>query len=106
MEFSTMELKKRLAKIILLTIIFVNLVSLSNAEPQANKPYKVCPEIVTAKDTPCKVLKPTATIAVRLMEAPKTPLEQENERLKALVEELTSRLKELIEERNVSLPNN
>ena len=32
---------------------------------QVNKPFKVCPEIVTAKDTPCRVLGSTSSIVQR-----------------------------------------
>ena len=100
-----MEFQKQQGKIIPLSILFASLASLCNAEPQVNKPYKVCPEVVTAKDTPCRASKPTATVAVRLMEAPKTDLERENKHLKELVEQLTNKIKEL-EEQNVPLSNN
>ncbi len=36
------------------------------SEQLPNKPFKVCPEVVTAKDTPCRSLGPTAAIAVRM----------------------------------------
>lgn len=32
---------------------------------QVNKPFKVCPDIVTAKDTPCRVLGSTSSIVQR-----------------------------------------
>jgi hypothetical protein len=32
---------------------------------RSDKPFKVCPEVVTAKDTPCSVLGPTAAITQR-----------------------------------------
>lgn len=35
------------------------------SEPPPNKPFKVCPEIVTAKDTPCRVLGPTTAVVAR-----------------------------------------
>ena len=41
----------------------------SIAQPASDKPYKVCPEVVTAKDTPCRVLGPT-TAVVQRMETP------------------------------------
>ena len=53
------------------------------SEPQANKPYKVCPEVVTAKDTPCRVATPTAAIVSR-MEIPDTSKE-DRERVKAVI---------------------
>ena len=53
------------------------------SEPQANKPYKVCPEVVTAKDTPCKVATPTASIVHRI-EVPDTSKE-DRERVKAVI---------------------
>lgn len=36
------------------------------SEPPPSKPFKVCPEIVTAKDTPCRVLGPTTAIVHRI----------------------------------------
>jgi hypothetical protein len=92
MELCTMESKKRLDKIILPIILFVSLVPLSRAEPAANKPYKVCPLVVTVKDVPCRVPKPTAAITHRL-EIPVTndikQLEEENKMLRKIIEELT-----------------
>jgi hypothetical protein len=35
------------------------------SEQLPNKPYKVCPEVVTVRDTPCRVAKPTASIVQR-----------------------------------------
>lgn len=52
------------------------------SEPQASKPYKVCPEVVTAKDTPCKVATPTAAIVHR-MEIPKD--DKDRERVKMVI---------------------
>ena len=98
MNYGLSVLKKCLVLTFLLT-------GTAYSEPQANKPYKVCPEVVTAKDTPCKVAKPTATVAVRLMEAPKTDLEKENKHLRELVDRLINKIKEL-EEQNVPISNN
>ncbi len=36
------------------------------SEQLPSKPYKVCPEVVTAKDTPCRVATPTAAIVHRI----------------------------------------
>lgn len=37
------------------------------SEPQANKPFKVCPEeFVTVKDAPCRILGPTAAVVQRM----------------------------------------
>ena len=58
------------------------------SEPQANKPYKVCPEVVTAKDTPCKVATPTASIVQRI--------EKEDPRDKQIIE-LKDQIKQLEE---------
>jgi hypothetical protein len=55
------------------------------SEPQANKPYKVCPEVVTAKDTPCKVATPTAAIVHRT-EIPKD--DKDRERVKMVIDML------------------
>lgn len=53
---------------------------------QNNKPFKVCPEIVTAKDTPCRVLGPTTAIVNR-MEIPDTS-KADRERVRATIEML------------------
>jgi hypothetical protein len=62
------------------------------SDPAANKPYKVCPLVVTVKDVPCRVPKPTAAITHRL-EIPVTndikQLEEENKMLRKIIEELT-----------------
>lgn len=39
----------------------------SIAQPVSDKPFKVCPEVVKAKDTPCRVLGPTAVAANRMI---------------------------------------
>jgi hypothetical protein len=51
----------------------------------------VCPEVVTAKDTPCKVATPTASIVHRIetsADSKLKQLEEENKMLRKLVEEL------------------
>jgi hypothetical protein len=63
------------------------------SEQLPSKPFKVCPEVVRAKDTPCRVLGPTTAIVQRI-EIPNedkkkiAELEQENANLRKLVEEL------------------
>ncbi len=52
----------------------------------ASKPFKVCPEIVTAKDTPCRVLGTTTAIVSR-MEIPDTAKE-DRERVKQAIKAL------------------
>ncbi len=52
-------------------------------EPPPNKPFKVCPEVVTAKDTPCRALGPTAAVVNR-MEKPDTSKE-DRERVKETI---------------------
>ena len=64
------------------------LIGTAYSEPQANKPYKVCPEVVTAKDTPCKVATPTASIVHRV--------EKEDPRDKQIIE-LKDQIKQLEE---------
>ena len=61
--------------------------------PAASKPYKVCPDIVTAKDTPCQVAKPSAAIVHRLEVRESNDvrqLEEENKILRKKIEELTN----------------
>ena len=55
------------------------------SEQLPNKPFKVCPEIVTAKDTPCRVATPTAAIVHRT-EVPKD--EKDRERVKMVIDML------------------
>lgn len=58
-------------------------------EPQASKPYKVCPEVVEAKDTPCRVLGPNVAVVHRI-EVPnpdKKKIKELEEKIKALEEE-------------------
>jgi hypothetical protein len=63
--------------------------------PQASKPYKVCPDVVTAKDTPCRVATPEAAIVVRDIVTAPSALEQENKLLKEMIEQLVKKLEEL-----------
>ena len=62
--------------------------TVSIAQPASDKPFKVCPEIVQAKDTPCRVLGPTTSIVSR-MEIPDTS-RADRERVKAVIEMLRS----------------
>lgn len=67
------------------------------SEQLPNKPFKVCPEVVTAKDTPCRPLGPTASIVHRSKKSePKslTELEQENKQLKEAIKLLEEKLNE------------
>ena len=48
-----------------------------------NKPFKVCPDVVTSKDTPCRVLGPTTSIVNRI-EKPDTSKE-DRERVRATI---------------------
>lgn len=56
-------------------------------EPQANRPYKICPEkFVSIKDAPCRIIGPTASIVHR-MEIPnedKKKIEELEKRIKIL----------------------
>jgi hypothetical protein len=67
------------------------------SEPQANKPYKVCPSVVTAKDTPCRVVGPTSSIVQRdvVREDPKdkeiTELKDRVKQLEEMVRVLQSK---------------
>ncbi len=58
----------------------------AHSEQLPSKPFKVCPEVVTAKDTPCKSLSPTASIVNR-MELPDTS-KQDRERVKETIRAL------------------
>jgi hypothetical protein len=71
----------------------------SIAQP-ASKPYKVCPEVVTAKDTPCRVATPTASIVHRteIEKPPVSDLELENKILKEMIEKLVTKIEELEKE--------
>lgn len=64
--------------------------------PASNKPYKVCPEIVTAKDTPCHALGAEAAIVHRMEIVPtENRLETENKILKEMIEKLSNKIEEL-----------
>jgi hypothetical protein len=63
------------------------------SEPKASdKPFKVCPEIVTAKDTPCRVLGPTVAVVSRMEIEDKKDKEikELKEKIKILEEEIKS----------------
>jgi hypothetical protein len=65
------------------------------SEQLPSKPFKVCPEVVRAKDTPCRVLGPTAAVVQRIekpdeKEEELKKLREENANLRKLVEELKS----------------
>lgn len=42
------------------------LIGTAYSEQLPNKPFKVCPEIVAAKDTPCRVLGSTVAVVHRI----------------------------------------
>lgn len=63
------------------------------SEQPPNKPFKVCPEIVRAKDTPCRVLGPT-TAVVQRMEIKEDPRDKEIARLKEQIKILEERISE------------
>ena len=69
---------------------------MASTEPQASKPYRICPEIVEAKDTPCRVLGPTAVIVNR-MEVPNT-----DTKIIKIIKDLEEKIKTL-EEENTNL---
>ena len=70
-----------------MVLIFL-LTGTAYSEQLPNKPFKVCPEVVTAKDTPCRVLGPTAAIVHRV--------EKEDPRDKEILE-LKEKLKQMEE---------
>lgn len=86
----------------------------SNTYAETDKPYKICPEIVTAKDTPCRVLGASALLAQR-MEMPKPKedtgklqqeiqkLTEENEKLKKENEKLKNQIPQKIEKETPSV---
>lgn len=63
------------------------------SEQLPSKPFRVCPEVVTAKDTPCRVLGPT-TAVVNRMEKPDTR-DKEIQELKEKIKQLEAQLREL-----------
>lgn len=65
-------------------------------EPNRNdRPFKICPDIVEAKDTPCRVLTPSASLAQR-MEIPNT-----NKINSQKITELEYQIKSLQEENKI-----
>lgn len=64
----------------------------AHAEKAPNKPYKVCPEIVQAKDTPCRRQRAESTTVVRLMES-----DDPRDRKIAVLNEQIKKLEELLE---------
>lgn len=56
------------------------LIGTAYSEPQANKPYKVCPEVAKLKDYPCVAMGPVATIVSRMEK--EDPRDKELARLK------------------------
>lgn len=64
-------------------LVFLLIGTASLGQQASDKPFKVCPEIVTAKDTPCRVLGPTTAIVNR-MEKPDTSKE-DRERVKETI---------------------
>lgn len=63
------------------------------SEQLPSKPFRVCPEVVTAKDTPCRVLGPT-TAVVNRMEKPDIR-DKEIQELKEKIKQLEAQLREL-----------
>jgi hypothetical protein len=51
-----------------------------------SKPFKVCPEVVTSKDTPCRVLGPTTAIVHRIEK--EDPRDKEITELKEKVKQM------------------
>ena len=71
------------------------LIGTAYSEPLPSKPYKVCPQVVKAKDTPCRVQGPEAAIVVRNVERRESDAEFENKELKRIIEQLIEKIKEL-----------
>jgi hypothetical protein len=63
------------------------------SEQLPSKPFKVCPEIVTAKDTPCRTLGPTSAIVSRI-EKPDTR-DKEIQELKEKIKQMEAQIREL-----------
>ena len=72
---------------------------------QVSKPYKVCPPVVQAKDTPCRAQGAEAAIVVRNMEQPANNLESENKELRKIIERLVDKIKELEDRLDQPKPN-
>ena len=66
------------------------------SEQPPSKPYKVCPEVVKAKDTPCRVQKAEAVVAVRYIER-EDPRDKEIAALKERVRQLEEALNVLLQ---------
>lgn len=67
-------------------LVFLATGTAYSGPPASNTPYRVCPEVVTARDTPCRVATPTAAIVHR-MEVPDTSKE-DRERVKMIIDML------------------
>ncbi len=65
------------------------------SEQLPNKPFKVCPKVVTAKDTPCQVATPTAAIVHRI-EIKEDPRDKEIAELKAKIKILEELLENYV----------
>lgn len=65
------------------------------SEQLPNKPFKVCPEIVKAKDTPCRALGPTAAVVQR-MEIKEDPRDKQIAELKAKIKILEELLENYV----------
>lgn len=79
-----------LKKWLVLTFLVTGTVS---SGQQVSKPYKVCPEIVTAKDTPCKVATPSAAIVHRIEK--EDPRDKQIKDLELRIIELEALVKQL-----------
>ncbi len=66
------------------------------SERLPSKPFRVCPEIVTAKDTPCRVLGPTTAVVSRMEKPDETKIkDQRIAELEQLVKQLEEQIREL-----------
>ena len=66
------------------------------SEQLPNKPFKVCPEVVTAKDTPCRVFGPTTAVVSRQEKPDETKIkDQRIAELERLVKQLEEQIREL-----------
>ena len=71
------------------------------SEQLPSKPFKVCPEVVKAKDTPCRVLGATASVVVRNVER-EDPRDKELARLREENSELRKLLDSQLSKANES----
>ena len=71
----------------------------AGAQQSTNKPFKVCPEIVRASDTPCRVMGPTASIVQRDIVA-EDPRDRRIKDLEARIAELEALIKQLLGAKN------